>query len=41
MSNKITLTLAALLLGATLLQAQGRYAYERDQRWPADKPSPT
>lgn len=37
MSNKITLTLSALLLSAILLQAQGRYAYERDQRWPADQ----
>jgi hypothetical protein len=37
MSNKIIFTLSALLLGATLLQAQGRRGDERDQRWPADQ----
>jgi hypothetical protein len=39
MPNKFSLavSLSALLLGGTLLQAQRSYPYEHEQRWPADQ----
>ncbi len=39
MTNRLTiaLSLSAVLLGATLTYAQRPYAYEREQRWPADQ----
>jgi hypothetical protein len=39
MSNKasLALSISTLLLTATLVQAQRPYAYEREQRWPADQ----